>query len=107
MRCVDDFNELHVPTRGCTPRPRLVPTARAPAAQHVVAVADATLVPVVRRELERQQLLLRHGAARVEPEAVEELGLPLSKLRVIPLPLGRPRDRRGVVSECSVYYGRR
>ena len=52
-------------------------------------------MPVVRRELERQQLLLRHGAARVEPEAVEELGLPLSKLRVIPLPLGRPRDRRG------------
>eukprot|EP00964_Phaeocystis_antarctica_P038123 scaffold21821_cov67-Phaeocystis_antarctica.AAC.2 len=38
---------------------------------------------VVRREPERQQLLLRHGAARVVPEAVEELGLPLSKLRVI------------------------
>ena len=38
------------------PSPRLVPTARAPAAQHVVAVADATRVPVVRgREPERQQ----------------------------------------------------
>ena len=33
-----------------------------------------TLVPVVRREPERQQLLFRHGAARVVPEAVEELG---------------------------------
>jgi len=32
-------------------------------------------VPVVRREPERQQLLFRHGAARVVPEAVEELGL--------------------------------
>jgi hypothetical protein len=64
----------------------------------------ATLVPVVRREPERQQLLLRHGAARVVPEtqteAVEvELGLPLSKIRrVIPLPLGCPRERRGVVA---------
>jgi len=66
----------------------------------------ATLVPVVRREPERQQLLLRHGAARVVPEtqteAVEvELGLPLSKIRVIPLPLGCPRERRGVVAEVA------
>ena len=45
----------------------------APAAQHVVAVADVALVPVVGRELEHQQLLLLHGAARVVPEAVEEL----------------------------------
>ena len=30
------------------PSPRLVPTARAPAAQHVVAVADVALAPVVR-----------------------------------------------------------
>ena len=30
---------------------------------------------------------------------MEELGLPLSKIRVIPLPLGRPRERRGVVAE--------
>ena len=32
--------------------------------QHVVAVADAALVPVVGLELERQQRLLLHGAAR-------------------------------------------
>jgi hypothetical protein len=44
-----------------------------------------TLVPVVRREPERQQLLFHHGAARVVPEAVdEEFGLPYSKIRVIP-----------------------
>ena len=65
---------------------------------YVVAVAGATLVPVVRREPERQQLLFRHGAARVVPEAVEELGLPHSK---IPPPLGRTRERRGVVAEVA------
>jgi hypothetical protein len=32
---------------------------------------------------------------------VEELGLPLSKIRVIPLPLGRPRERRVVVAEVA------
>ena len=32
---------------------------------------------------------------------MEELGLPLSKLRVIPLPLGRPRERRGVVTKVA------
>ena len=58
-------------------------------------------MPVVRREPERQQLLLRHGAARVVPEAVEELGLPHSKIRVLPPPLGRPRERRGVVAEVA------
>ena len=88
------------------------PTARAPAAQHVVAVADATLVPVqkspaqVRREpvapAASPSPCLRHGAARVVrlPEAVEELGLPHSKISGltyrIPPPLGRPRERRGV-----------
>jgi hypothetical protein len=46
-----------------------------------------TLVPVVRREPERQQLLFRHGAARVVPEAVEELELPYSKIRVVPPPM--------------------
>jgi hypothetical protein len=71
------------------------------AAQHVVTVADAALVPVVGRELERQQLLLLHGAARVVPEAVEELGLPLSKLRVLPPPRRRPLQRRGVVAEVT------
>ena len=58
-------------------------------------------MPVVRREPERQQLLLRHGAARVVPEAVEELGLPHSKIRVLPPPLGRPRERRVVVAEVA------
>ena len=56
---------------------------------YVVAVADAALVPVVGRELERQQRLLLHGAAGVVPEAVEKLGLPLSKLRVLPPPRRR------------------
>ena len=65
---------LHSARRGR----RLVPTARAPAAQHVhmhvhvVAVADATLVPVVRREPERQQLLgtlpsVQHARKRRAP----------------------------------------
>ena len=63
-------------------------------------------MPVVRREPERQQLLLRHGAARADvPEAVEELGLPHSKIRVLPPPLGRPRERRGVVAEVASESG--
>ena len=41
-------------------------------------------------------------SARVVPEAVEELGLPHSKIRVLPAPpLGRPRERRGVVAEVA------
>ena len=30
---------------------------------------------------------------------MEELGLPHSKIRVIPPPLGRTRERRGVIAE--------
>jgi hypothetical protein len=36
---------------------------------------------------------------------VEELGLPHSKVRVIPPPLGRPRERRGVVAEVASEAG--
>jgi hypothetical protein len=32
---------------------------------------------------------------------VEELGLPHSKIRVLPPPLGRPRERRSVVAEVA------
>eukprot|EP00964_Phaeocystis_antarctica_P138671 scaffold103335_cov60-Phaeocystis_antarctica.AAC.3 len=57
---------------------------------------DVALAPVVRRQRERrQQLLLRHDAARVEPEAVKELGLLLRQLRVLPPPRRRSRERPG------------
>ena len=46
-------------------------------------------------------MVLRHGAAGVVPEAVEELGLLLSKLRVLPPPRRRPRERRGVIAEVA------
>ena len=46
-------------------------------------------------------MVLRHGAAGVVPEAVEELGLLLSKLRVLPPPRRRPRERRGVIAKVA------
>ena len=57
-------------------------------------------MPVVRREPDRQQLLFRHGAARVVPEAVEELGLPHSKKEV---GKGAPTSKRNEISLISIY----
>ena len=63
-----NFRPTHTTRPIASPSPYVAPTALAPRAQHVVAVADAALMPVVARQLERQQLLLLHGAARVVPE---------------------------------------
>ena len=69
----------------------------------VIAVADAALVPVVGRELERQQRLLLHGAARVVPERQRQWknSACLSASSGFSLRHRRPRQRRGVVAEVT------